>query len=441
MDVRKLKEDAALFMKAGQFDAAIKNFKLLMKVEKREVQHWIRTAECYQKLGKPADTVSWYEQAAKKYAEVGHLPKAIAVAKLVLGIDPANESLKALLADLYAKKDGDAGGSALDGMRDKLVDASAPAAANAPSRAPAPPAPAAPAGSAAARPTALPEAELEVLDLGSEEALSKLPHVPLFSDLAPDEFGKLIDHVEVRTYQPGEAVVSEGEPGDAFYAITAGAATVVKENAAGMSVELAVLGDGMFFGEFAYFAGTPRTASVIAKSTLEVLEIGRQSLERLIQEHPRVKQALRKFYSDRVLQNLLRISPLFEPLTPQEKMRLLGEFAYNEVPARAIVLEAGTAGDGLYVIASGRVSVRRKQDGRETTVADLKEGDFFGEMSLLSGTKTTARIQAETPLTFFKLPAAAFDGFLAQYPQLATIIRAYAQERKLRNDHAAAGLV
>lgn len=426
MDVRQLKEDTALFMKAGEFAAAIKNLKLLIKYEKREVQHLIRLAECHQKLGKTADAVSWYEQAAKKYAELGHLPKAIAIAKLVLGIDAANESLKALLADLYAKKDGVAQGSALDGLRDKLVDA-----ASAPAPAPPPPRPA-PADA---------EAELEVLDLGAEDALDKLPHVPLFSDLAPDEFAKLIDHVEVRSFEAGAAVLSEGDPGDAFYAITSGEATVVKENAAGIAVELATLTEGMFFGEFAYFAGTSRTASVIAKGALEVLEMNRRGVERLIGEHPRVKNALRKFYSDRVLQNLLRISPLFEPLTPQEKLRLLGQFAYNELPAKAIVIEAGVAGDGLYVIASGRVTVLRKLDNPEVTVADLKEGDFFGEMSLLSGAKTTARVRAETPLTYFKLPAAAFDGLLEQYPQLGSIVRTYAQERKLRNDHAAAGLI
>lgn len=442
MDVRELKEGVALFMKAGQYEAAIKNLKLLMKVEKREVQHLIRMAECFQKLGKSADTISWYEQAAKKYAELGHLPKAIAIAKLVLGIEPANDSLKSLLADLYAKKDGGAAGSALDGLRDKLVDAGAAAPARPVAAPVAPAAPVRPAPAAAPAPRQA-EEELEVLELTSDEALSKLPHVPLFSDLSPEEFVKLIDHLEVRTYDAGAAVLAEGDPGDAFYAVISGQATVTKENAAGIAVELATLSDGMFFGEFAYFAGTPRTASVIAKGALEVLEMNRRSLDRLVSEHPRVKNALRKFYSDRVLQNLLRISPLFEPLTQQEKMRLLGQFAYNELPPKAIVIEADVAGDGLYVIASGRVSVVRKQDGREHAVADLKEGDFFGEMSLLSGAKTTARVRAETPLTYFKLPAAAFDGLLEQYPQLGPIIRAYAQERKLRNDQAvaAAGLV
>lgn len=46
-----------------------------------------------------------------------------------------------------------------------------------------------------------------------------------------------------------------------------------------------------------------------------------------------------------------------------------GEFLFRQ----------GEAGDGMYVIRSGRVEVFREEDGREIKLAELGEGDFFGE--------------------------------------------------------------
>jgi CRP-like cAMP-binding protein len=442
VDVRKLKEEATALQKAGKYEEAVKALRNLIKFDRREVQHHLKLAECYAKLNQTANTILAYEGAAKKYAEQGYLPKAIAVAKMVLQLNPEHEEIKKMLSQLYAEKEG-GDTEKLEALKEKFVMAAEPSPAPAAAR-PAPSVAVPPAKpQAAPEPTVEDDEVVDLLDLGSDHARSQLPRVPLFSDLNAEEFERLIDHIALRAYEANEVVIAEGEPGDAFYAITSGQATVCKENAAGLTVNLATLTEGAFFGEFAYLSGAPRSASVLAVTPLEVLEINRKSMDKLLEEHPRVRRALHQFFRDRVLQNLLRISPLLEPLTDAEKYQLLGQFSFMEFPGRAVVLEQGLSGDGLYMIASGRVAVVRKNNGQDEPLAELIEGEFFGEMSLLYNEKTSARVQALTPVNVFKLPAHAFQSFLQQYPQLAVLIRAYAEERKNRNANslAAAGMV
>jgi len=58
-----------------------------------------------------------------------------------------------------------------------------------------------------------------------------------------------------------------------------------------------------------------------------------------------------------------------------------------------IYLQGGLARN-LYIILSGEVQVFRQQDGEENPVATLGAGEYFGEVSLLSGVRHTASVRA-----------------------------------------------
>jgi CRP-like cAMP-binding protein len=405
IDIRKLKDEAAAHLKDGNVSEAIKSLKFLAKLDKREVSHCTKIAELYLRSASTANAVLWYETAAQKYAEQGHLPKAIAVAKMILGIDPEHEGTKAMIAKLYAEKDSTGSSPAPEPVKPQPVV------------------------SVAER-----QDVEEVLDLAAEHVLTQLPRVALFSDLQPDEFQRLIEHIELRHFSAGETVIVEGEPGDAFYVITSGAAVVTKEDFSGITVELAVLEEGAFFGEFAYLAGSRRTASVTAQGDLEVLQIGRKNMDQLIQEHPRVKKVLQQFYRDRVLKNLLAISPLFVVFGDAEKQKFISQFSYAEYPERAAIIQEGTNGDALYVIMSGSVAVTQKSATGPVHLATLREGEFFGEMSLLSKGKTMASVIAATPTSVFKLPHASFHELTRAHPQFLKVISSYAEDRREQNE-------
>ncbi len=445
MEAGKLRDKALKAMQSGQFDVAAEYYKELVKVDRKEIAHCLRVAEAYSKAGNVQRTIFWYATAAKKFAQTGHLPKAIAAAKMVLTLKPEHEEIKPMLAELYAKKDRSSIGT--DSLREHLVMAEPEPQTSSPiqlettatvstqTRLEVPP---------PTPPTIhSPVEESASLDLGAESALHELPKVPLFSDLEPAAFEGLIDAINLRAYEAGESILVEGEKGDAFFILTSGSVSVQKENAAGMTVTLARLEEGAFFGEFAYLAGTLRSASVIAETDVETLEVNRKGLDRLATEHPKVKKALQKFYHDRVLQNLLALSPLFEPLGAQEKMQVLALFRFQEFPAGAVLLEEGIEGRELSVIVSGSAKVTQTKSDSPGTLASLKEGDFFGEMSLLRGEKTSAKVTAVTPVSVFSLPASEFNRLTEQYPQLKSVLQAHAEERRMLNASrlAEAGMV
>ncbi len=85
----------------------------------------------------------------------------------------------------------------------------------------------------------------------------------------------------------GAEVVAEGAPGDAFYLVVRGTATVRRNRR-----KAAVLGPGDYFGELALLDGGPRTATVVADEPVELLAIERGPFARVLEEVPAVGQKL-----------------------------------------------------------------------------------------------------------------------------------------------------
>jgi len=97
----------------------------------------------------------------------------------------------------------------------------------------------------------------------------------------------------------------------------------------------------------------------------------------------------------------LKKVPLFSSLDRKE-LEMLGHLLKERrYQAGATMVEAGSAGHGLYVIIEGRALVRK--EGR--TVAQLGPGDFFGEIAVLDDGPRTADITAEEDTVCLMLAA------------------------------------
>src|SRR6185436_18621863 len=87
----------------------------------------------------------------------------------------------------------------------------------------------------------------------------------------------------------------------------------------------------------------------------------------------------------------LRSVPLFASLTDNAAIELRNLLATTDVSAGAQLFHKGDTGDAMYLIESGRVRISiTDEDRKEITLAELAQGDFFGEMSIIDGRKRSA---------------------------------------------------
>jgi hypothetical protein len=80
----------------------------------------------------------------------------------------------------------------------------------------------------------------------------------------------------------GQTIVRQGDPADGFYVIVQGIVAVVQATRTGAPVELRRLGPGEYFGEIGLLREVPRTASVIARTPVELLVLDRSGFRRLL---------------------------------------------------------------------------------------------------------------------------------------------------------------
>lgn len=91
-----------------------------------------------------------------------------------------------------------------------------------------------------------------------------------------------------------------------MYVIKCGRAKVIA-HLFGKALELATLETGDVFGEVAFLTGRPRTASVIAEGPLEVYELSRLELEKIIDKNPALLQKIESFYECRVQDTIKKV--------------------------------------------------------------------------------------------------------------------------------------
>jgi hypothetical protein len=118
---------------------------------------------------------------------------------------------------------------------------------------------------------------------------------PLFRDFSVDELVAVIQGLTLTTFEAGDIILSEGDPGDSLYMLTSGSVKVLRKDAKGKQVGVGVLTEGAFFGEGSILTGRPRTATVVARTRCEMLELDRATLDGIVETHPRVRDILEEF--------------------------------------------------------------------------------------------------------------------------------------------------
>ncbi|KAJ5386436.1 cAMP-dependent protein kinase regulatory subunit [Penicillium cosmopolitanum] len=104
-----------------------------------------------------------------------------------------------------------------------------------------------------------------------------LEEVPLLASLKTYERSKIADALDTIKYPADSTIISQGDPGDAFYLLESGEAEAFKD---GTLVKTYSRGD--YFGELALLDDKPRAASIVSKTDVKVARLGRDGFKRLL---------------------------------------------------------------------------------------------------------------------------------------------------------------
>ena len=105
------------------------------------------------------------------------------------------------------------------------------------------------------------------------------------------------------------------------------------------------------------------------------------------------------------------------------------------------VVEEGKPGDALFAIASGVVRVERSvPEAPPRFIAEMKEGEFFGEMFLLTGCPRFASVVAVTECELLKLGKHDVNEVVAEHPRVGAVVQALYKERLVANIARASSL-
>lgn len=126
--------------------------------------------------------------------------------------------------------------------------------------------------------------------------------------------------------------------------------------------------------------------------------------------------------------------PIFSDLSRDAFLALTGSMVLHRVAAGTTLLHEGDAGEAFYVVASGALAVsKRNERGEATRLARLGEGDFFGEMALLSGAPRAATVAALEDSEVLEFPPAALLALAGQHPHVAGSLKRFYRQRLLAN--------
>lgn len=302
-----LNEALHLCIKKSQWSEAIEILKKLMKLEPTNTMYLLRVGDYSAKIGAKKEAMAAYLNAGDAFSKNGFLVKAIAAYKMILNLEPNHPEARKRLQTVHTEARGQTDPKMI------LDVASVPAPA---AEAPLP-------ESIASEPKEAPLFEIERTSQAEEpepiveaavpgeeaarQEAAPTPAakrfagdaIPLFANLSPEEFAKVIEGTTPRSYPPGAFIVREGEKGNSIYIIVKGRAKAVTK-VGGQEVVLGVLNESDFFGEVAFLTGRPRTADVVTVLETDLLELPGESVSALLAQYPNIRAVLESLYIKRM---------------------------------------------------------------------------------------------------------------------------------------------
>lgn len=227
-------------------------------------------------------------------------------------------------------------------------------------------------------------------------------NILLFRALDMKQMQEVIDAMFEKTTSPGDHVIDQGDDGDNFYVIDRGEYDIfVNDNKVG------AYKDSGSFGELALMYNTPRAATIVATTEGILWALDRVSFRRIVLKNAAKKRRMYEMLLDQV--------SIFKSLEPYERMNLADALVARTYEDGECIIAQGDGADGCYFIEGGQCRIAMKSEDNpdeEKEVAIYNQGQYFGELALLTNKPRAASVYAVGEVRCAFLDVAAFERLL-----------------------------
>ena len=244
-----------------------------------------------------------------------------------------------------------------------------------------------------------------------------------FRFLSDEHFAALEPLLKEEHYDFGDTIVKQDDAADAFYILTNGRARAIKVKPDGEEIPLGVLKPGDNFGEAALAEGGRRTAMVRCSTAVDVLRIDRADFLGLVAQAPDIRHYIEMIGRNRAVQSFLYQFTNFGRLPAPALRSMIDKLVPVGFTKGSLIIREGDPAGPLFVIQKGRARAFSNGNGnKQLNLAFYREGDFFGELSILNNAPRAASVEAFTDCQLLALePAVVFD-LRAKFPEFDKLI-------------------
>ena len=251
--------------------------------------------------------------------------------------------------------------------------------------------------------------------------------VPVLAPLTNLQLREFLLDSTVHQPAPGEVVFLKNDYTDTFYSVVRGGVEI-EVGDDGSRIPVA---QGQFFGEMGLISGRRRAATVYAGDGCVLIETPRRSMRKLINSVEAVRRVIDQTFLKRAIRSQLA------PEADEASLDALAESAELRSYKRGEVLfREGDAGEDLFLIRTGSVTVSRTIGDKPVVLAYVPAGQYVGEMALVSDAPRSATVEAAVAVEAITLAADPFRRLMADNPAVRERVdRVY--KRRLSSNAAA----
>lgn len=257
-------------------------------------------------------------------------------------------------------------------------------------------------------------------EIKTEEDLIKwLRKVRLFSSLSDDLLKNIVKAASLSKYKAGEVIIKKGTFGKEAFVMVQGHAGVFTSS--NMTSPVATLGPMTVFGESAAAEGVARTADVVSLEDSLVVKVDMSTFVSGSKTQD-LKQNLRLRL---MVSQVLRQHPLLKTFPTEVVSLILNSCKIERMFGQKTVIQQGDESQNFYFIMSGECLLIKDH----VPEVILKNGNYFGEMGILTKKARTASVITKTECVFLVIDSKNFMTLLANNIGLAVVMEGIVNQR------------